>query len=349
MASLPSITKKLPPDFLKSLREGMIAGAVVLLLMAGWMVLRWQDTARNLQEDIPAKTAPISEAPPVNTGTKELDEALQSGRQITPLPPAPIEGLSEETPDGLSLPMTRISDDLSPFAAYKKPYEPVKGKPMIAFAVVDYGLSDALAHSMIDNLPAEVSFVLSPYAGDPVKWAAAARAYGHEFWLGLPMQGKDFGTGDTGPKTILKNAALEENRKRLFATMTMVQGYAGLVSQKDHVFGANEPDVAPLMEQVFGRGLAFVESNPDIAAFGLGKALEFNYPYGQNNFWLDADLRPDAIDHVLKAAALQATQKGRAIVFLHPYPISVKKMQDWISQAADSGIDVAPLSALIVE
>lgn len=327
----------------------MIAGAIVLTLILGWMVLRWQDTARHLQEDIPAKTAPISEAPPVNTGTKELDEALQSGRQITPLPPAPIEGLTEATPDGLMLPTTRISDDLSPFEAYKKPFTRTPGKPVIAFVIVDYGLSDALAHSMIDNLPAEISFVLSPYAADPVKWGKAARAYGHEFWLGLPMQGKSFGADDTGPKTILKNATQEENRRRLFSTMSMVQGYAGLVSQEDHAFGAADADAATLMEQVFGRGLAFVESNPSVPAFGLGKALEYGYPYGQNNFWLDKDLRPAAIDHVLKAAALQATQKGKAIVFLRPYPVSVKKMQEWISHAPDSGIDVAPLSALIVQ
>ncbi len=360
MARLLSIKEKLhrPPSngerrcasgFCRSLRDGVAGGFVIMLLLGGWMLMRWQDAAIDIQADIPAKSATIEKPRPENTGDDALDSALQTGRAFSPLPPAPLDGLTEETKEGIKLPLIRISDELSPFDAYRRPFKGDPAKPMISFVIIDYGLSDTLAQSLLDNMPADISFALTPYAASPGKWAAAARAYGHEFWMMLPMQSGDVSSIDNGPLALLRNAQNAENLRRLFSVMGAAQGYAGLIAGKDHVFSTDSANDKDLAEQIFGRGLAFVESNPGVTPYALQTAMEYKAPYAQNNFWLDADLNLDAVERTLHAAELFALRHGKTIVFLHPYPGIIKKLHEWVEKAPERGIQVAPLSALTEE
>ena len=329
-----------------SFRDGVVAGGVLLLLLSGWMLLRANDTAWKIQDQLPHKTASIEEQAKEPAKPVEAQPGLANPKNLNALAAAPIEGLFENF-EGRQLPIVRMADEMTPFQAYKKPFQPVAGRPIVSIVVVDFGLSDLLSKSILDNMPTDISLALSPYADEPSKWAAAARAYGHEFWITLPMQTKEFGSDDSGPSTLLLNAPEEENRKRLFGIMGDATGYAGFITQKGHEFTSEAASAAPILKQIYGRGLAMAESNPDIAAFGLSLAMQDGYPYAQNNFWLDEDLRPEAVDRKLKEFELQATQKGKAIAFIHPYPAVMNKVQDWVKEADSKGIQVAPLSAMV--
>lgn len=348
-----SVGKRIPTvrmnsPFAFAFRDGLVCGGIILLLLVVWMTVRSGDTAWKLQEQLPFKAAAIEEASkqqPVRV--TEEQPGLEGAKSVNALTAAPIEGLFESH-EGRQLPIVRIQDDLSPFNAYKRPFQAVAGRPMVSIVVIDFGLSDLLSKSILDNMPPDITLALTPYASEPFKWAAAARAYGHEFWMMLPMQTKEYGgREDSGPSTLLLNSSEEENRKRLFSIMGLVSGYAGIVSQKDHVFTPNADVNQPVMKQIFGRGLAFAESNPDVPALGLTLAMEDGYPYAQNNFWLDGDLRPEAIDRALGEFELQATRKGKAIAFVRPYPAVMNKVQDWAKGASERGIQIAPLSAMV--
>lgn len=333
-----------PSPFSKSLREGLFAGGIVFALLIGWIALRANDTAQSMQPLIPA-TSTVIELPKVTQQDPNApDEKLANARNIDALPAAPIEGLSENL-NGKILPLSRIQDDMTPFQAYKKPFTAIAGRSLVSIVIVDFGMSEKLSTSMLDNLPDEFSFVLSPYTPDAPKWASAARAYGHEFWMSLPMQSKS--ADDTGPNAILATAPLEQNETRLQNTLGAAVGYAGLVTEKDHILKSDDAGAAPLLKQVFGRGLALAESNPEIPAYGLSTAMESGFPYVQNNFWIDADLRPEQIDRALQDLELQATRKGKAVAFLHPYPVVIKKVQEWASGAESRGLQIAPLSAMV--
>jgi polysaccharide deacetylase 2 family uncharacterized protein YibQ len=346
---LPSFAGKVdgppPSTYAKSLREGLFAGVMLFALLLAWMFLRANDTARTLQPLIPAKSTAIEEPKVSQQAPNAPEQKLENPKHINALPPAPVEGLTENR-NGKILPLTRLQDDMSPFQAYKKPFTAVPGKALVSIVVVDFGLSEKLSTSMLDNLSPEISLVMSPYTAGAAKWASAARAYGHEFWISLPMQTKAFGTDDTGPTSILSNASLEQNQERLFNVLGSAVGYVGLVTEKDHVLKSDDVGAEPILKQILGRGLALAESNPEIPAYGLSKAMEAGHPYVQNNFWIDTDLRPDAIDRALKDVELQATRKGKAIAFLHPYPVTIKKVQEWIKDAEGKGIQIAPLSAM---
>jgi len=308
--------------------------------------MRAGDTAQKLQPLIPAKLIPL-EDPVKNAETDALDAKTPSANFSNPkmaaaLAPAPMEGLTE-TLNGKTLPIARIQDDMTPFMAYRKPFSPIAGRALVSIVVVDFGLSGKVAQSILDNMPDNVTLAMTPYAPDITKWATSARAYGHEFWLTLPMKTT---IGDSGPYTLAPAQSVDENQKRVTAVLGAVIGYTGLITEKDHLFTPEHAANGPILNQIFGRGLAIAESNPDIPAFGLSAALESGYPYMQNNYWLDADLRPAAIDMALQELEAQATRKGKAIAFIHPYPLVINKVQEWAATLDEKAIQLAPLSAM---
>ncbi len=263
--------------FAAALKQGLLYGSIFLGLLFIWMGLRGDETAYKLQSLIPGQNVEIAMPGPkakqeAQATTLTPEEELAKARALVALPPAPIEKLAENV-GGKLLPVSRIEDDMTPFLAYKYPFQPKPNVPMISFVIVDYGLSGKIAQTMLDNLPPEITFALTPYAEDAVKWGAAARAYGHEFWLSLPMQSRDLGQNDTGPEALMINAIPAENQARLLSVMGSVAGYAGLVTQKNHVFTKGDAQ-DPVLTQIFGRGLGMVESNPDMPAYGLSAAME---------------------------------------------------------------------------
>lgn len=340
---LPSLPGTSSP-YVKALYEGLFTGLILFILIVVWMTLRADDTATSMQHFVPVKVAAIEEpeiaVTPQDPNAPAL--GLQNAKNIHALTPAPIEGLSESK-DGRILPISRIEDDMTPFQAYKKPFTAEAGKNLVSIVVMDFGLSEKISTSMLENLSPEISMVISPYTADASKWASAARAYGHEFWISLPMQ---TAADDTGPNSLLVTASIEQNQTRLLNVLASTVGYAGLVTQKDHVLKPDDVGAPDILKQIFGRGVALAESNPSETAYGLSMAMESGYPYVQNNFWIDADLRPDYIDRALGELEMQAASKGKAIAFVHPYPVAMKKLQDWMSGAEERGIQFAPLSAM---
>ncbi len=340
------------------LGKGLFSGFAVFFLLFIWMFLRGPDTAMKMQGLLPSQIVQIGqgsegvskETPSHEDSANEPPElkALANGRKIEPLVPAPMEGLYE-TVAGKIMPVARMSDDLTPFIAYKRPHKAVEGRPQVSFVITDYGMSAKFSESMLKNLPPEVTLVISPYVADPTKWASAARAYGHEFWLTLPMQTEERLSIDAGPKAIGAKDTIESTGKKISGILSLAPGYVGVVTTRDHALVDSDITTSPVLKQIYGRGLAIAESNTDRAAWGLSEAMENAYPYVQNNYWLGDDLRVEAIAQTLRDIEGQATRKGKVIVFLPPYPILINRIMDWSDHADANGFQLAPLSAMVAQ
>lgn len=344
-------------DFIAGLVEGLIAGAAVLAILAGWLQYRADDTARKLQDEVPVESAPIlaagsPSAPSSQAGNgdgKENDlpaENLQEPSPTNGMATAPLDGLTEDV-NGMQLPVIRAADGVTPFEAYKRPFVKSDTHPSVSFVMVDYGLSDQISAAALERLPPDITLALSPYAENAVSKAQDARAEGYEIWLLLPMQTRTYGRDDSGPLTILSGpAAAPENMNRLRTLLGSAVGYAGIISQENHILSQDSADPS-VINEITGRGLGFAESNPDIPGYGLTEALKSGAPYVQNNIWIDAVMRPDDIDAALRQVEILAANKGHAVAFFHPTPLSISKVESWIEEAQSKGIVAAPLSAAV--
>lgn len=256
------------------------------------------------------------------------------------LTPAPIAAVSEETEHGL---LPKIAGNrLTPFQAYKKPY-PVAALhgPVIALGVSDFGLSHKNSASALQNLPAEVTLLISPYTPDLQHWIDNARASGFETWLNIPFETQAYPVQDTGSKTILKRSTLKLNMDRTLWALSQGAGYAGVYAQLDQTFTHSESMIKSLFTAIFMRGLGYMELDP------TGNPYVENISVAQNAPYINTDLvfapidTPEAIDALIAQAKIGRTAIGVTSLT----PNLVRELPSWIKKIKDHGITLVPLSA----
>lgn len=284
-------------------------------------------------------TGPNNDKPPIEEPAVVVN--LQG-----PLAAAPIPDLFESTPEGL-IPKARLEDGLTPFKAYKRPFAPTTSKPKISFVAVNVGMSRKRTEEMINDLPPTISLAFSPYAPDIKLLSDAARSAGHETWLMAPLENEGYPLNDPGPNTLLINASIEQNQARLLATMGSAVGYVGLVSWPGHIFKQKDVDTSPSVQQIFGRGLAVLDS-ATASDRDFGQRLAFNneFPFLKNNFWIDENLTDDEIKRQMISITDLATAKEQAVVLFYPYPRAIKAVLNWIDSPSAQGYELAPASYL---
>ncbi len=316
--------------------QGAIGWGVVLLLLIGWMGLRADETKTLLQSQMPSKAVLIESKAAASAAAQAPQEAQ------TPL----NERLAEEI-DGRLVPRADLTTGQTPFEFYRRPVTLLPGRSAVAVIFMNAGLAKTLTEKAITDLPEDITLAFSPYADVITMQAQAARESGKEIWLHLPLQNENYPNPDPGPATLLLNASLEQNASRLLDILSIMQGYPGLISYPDHAYTNVDPMVNPILRQVFGRGLGFVDGRIDRAFWGTPLALENQYPFAQVNVLIDPMEAPDMIEMKLKQAENLATKFGQAMIMTPLTPLTFAKVQNWTNTLENKSLQLVPVSALL--
>ena len=258
-----------------------------------------------------------------------------------------IPDLSEETAEG---PIPRMSGSgLTPFAAYKRPAEIAlaAGGPMIAVVVTGLGINEQGSLDAVDALPDEVTLAFAPYGRSLRTTVAAARTAGHEVMLEVPLEPFDYPQNDPGPHTMLTGETPRSNLDKLFWLMARFGGYFGVINNMGARFTASATDMAPIMEELGARGLAYLDdgsSNRSVAAQMSGAN---RVPYARAGQVIDANPARSAILSALADLESQALETGSAIGIVSALPISVQAVAEWTRALDAKGIALVPASALM--
>ncbi len=339
-----------------SLRVFLIGTGFVLVLFGSFLVFMSSKTNYVLtqrQARMPTKTVLIEriktaspDTLPFNQDTlsndprnavtsQDISAHTKNGRSLKQ---APFEGLTEETDEGL---LPKVSEKgLTPFHAYKRPFL-YKGGPIIALAIMDYGLSEESSKNAILKLPPDVTMIMSPYATEPDFWQEKARKTGHELWVHMPLQNENYPETDSGPKILLSNASIKHNQKNMDWLLSRTTGYAGVVSHSDGIFLRTPFMLQSILDTLSKRGLSYFEINPEGLLFIETKTLANKTPYARNNVLIDI-LTPEKMTKL----ETMALEKGYAVAVLSPVPKTLKSTESWVKILQDKGIQLAPLSTI---
>jgi polysaccharide deacetylase 2 family uncharacterized protein YibQ len=299
-----------------------------------------QQLEKTVQKPIPGTGIHSSKVQP-RPGLEQYEDLkkLSNGMVISP-----VKGLSETTEFGKA-PVKR-KDGLTAFDAYRRPFDSsLIDAPLISIAVTNLGLSSSATEAAIKELPANVSFILSPYADSLDFWINESRAHGHEVWLTLPMETQKYPLHDPGPHTLLINATVKENKRKLAWSYSQAEGYIGFVTEQEPVFMNAYNDMRPIINELYNRGIGFVDgsSNPPLIPQSI--ALGMNAPYATIDVWLDTEPKAEEIEKQLKKLEELADDRGFATGVIHAYPVSFEQIQKWLIELEHRGYILAPLSA----
>jgi polysaccharide deacetylase 2 family uncharacterized protein YibQ len=104
--------------------------------------------------------------------------------------------------------------------------------------------------------------------------------------------------------------------------------------------------MAPVMRELGERGLLYL----DDGSSARSKAAEIASgvtPFVRADLVLDADLSAAAIDDRLRQLQAIARERGYAVATATAFPVSVERIAAFVKAAADKGIAIVPLSAIL--
>ena len=318
----------------KSFATSLVGVVLFYTLISFYVSHNAAKTIESLNAKLPAETVHVEH---IKKNKSQLDNDYPHDKKAEL-----IDGLSEEAQYGL-IPKIRVADNLTSFRAYQTPFDfkNVANKPVIAFSLLDYGLSTKNSLLALEHLPAEVSFILSPDTKNPDKWVARAQQKGHEVWLYLPIQSKD--ANDQGTNTIFHHAPIVKKESALQKNLSKTLGYVGVATFADHTMDNEQGDYEGIIEQVFNRGLGILNLSEKSPKWISNKAFSKGAPYITTNIHaLKMKGEKESYDSI--EAYLQT--KDVAVVKIPSYPKTITSLADWIEKIARADYAIAPVSAI---
>ncbi|HEX8899677.1 divergent polysaccharide deacetylase family protein [Vitreimonas sp.] len=275
----------------------------------------------------------------------EAPEASRRPPPASPLPRAPIAGMTEPGPNGV-LPII-AANGRTPAQAYARPYTPVQGRPMIAIVIGGLGFNARATTQAIDELPAEVTLSFVPYANDLQGWIDRARARGHEVLIELPMEPFDPDADDTGPQTLLASATPQQNTARLEQLLSRAAGYFGVTNYQGARFATSAQASAPVVQQLRRRGLVFLSTGIGQRTALSVEAQRAGLPSTAADRIIDARREAEAIDDQLLNLEALALQNQSAVGAGFAYPVTMEQVGRWAREVESRGYELAPASAVL--
>lgn len=276
-----------------------------------------------------------------------VDDHATTAHTIKHIPTPVIDGLFEDTPFG-EVPVTRNSDGMTIFQAYKAPFIPqVDVKGLISIVVLDYGLSPSASETALERLPAAISFVASPYAASLQHQIDSAKSSSHEVWLDVPFQLHDFAENDTGPLTLMSGLNTTQNKARLYRALSLGHGYAGIVIQGTPAFDtANQNGFADLMTDLSRRGIAVstIGNHSNSLEDQISKAA---MPSSRSTILLDISTGDLAFLKSLEQLEKDALDHYISIAYVPSQPAAFRVIQEWANGLSAKKLQLAPLSEAI--
>jgi polysaccharide deacetylase 2 family uncharacterized protein YibQ len=164
---------------------------------------------------------------------------------------SPSELLSRYPPDPTAA-LPAGAENLPPWQRFGRSSTISPEARRVALVIIGLGWNRTDTVRAITGAPPEASLSFDPKAADLADWIAAARAYGHEVFLDLPLD------GTAGADGLAPEEKPEENLRRLNAMLAGAPKIAGVVVRGGEAFLANGAALQPILKHLEAAGLATV-------------------------------------------------------------------------------------------
>jgi polysaccharide deacetylase 2 family uncharacterized protein YibQ len=255
----------------------------------------------------------------------------------------PDPALIEETPEG-KLPIV-AADGTRPVDRYARPWSGARGT-RIAIVVGGLGLSQSGTQRALDTLPEEITLAFAATGNSLFRWMPVARRGGHELLLQVPFEPFDYPDNNPGRLTLLSSDEPATNLKRLHEAMGRMTNYTGVMNYLGGRFLADAEALEPVMRDISGRGLLFLDDASSAQSLTPDYAKAFGGPHAFADLLLDQEVSKSSVLKKLDELERIAYRKGTAIGVASAFDESIDAITEWARQAQGRGIEIVGVSVL---
>ncbi len=260
--------------------------------------------------------------------------------------PKPEEGSKEAA----SAPIEIESAPALPAGATPESIVPpaYNGKARLVVIITGMGLDHSLAEAAA-RLPPGVALSFSPYSNNLEQWIQSVRKVGHQALLDLPLEPEGYPLTDPGPLAILNDASKEKNLFRLKSLLTAAKDYTAVLAPEDETVTRSLVTALPLIDGLHKQGTTLIYNEKPANASLRQDAESVGLSIYPHFMVADETLSQEAIDGKLEEARKAVMEEGQTVLVVgHAYPLTVKRISAWLKKLHDAGLDVSPVSSVIV-
>lgn len=222
--------------------------------------------------------------------------------------------------------------------------------PAARIALIIDDLGDRLDYGRrAVELPGAVTYAFLPHTPYARRLAEAVHTSGREVMLHLPMESV---TGKRlGPGGVTLHMTEEDFRRTVAADLDSVPYARGINNHMGSLITRHPGHMNWLMQVIAERQqrqpLFFVDSLTTHASVARQLAYEHRVPNTERDIFLDNVREPEAIRHQFARLVFSAHEQGSALGIGHPYPSTLAVLEEMLSQLAEFGVELVPVSRLI--
>ncbi len=215
-----------------------------------------------------------------------------------------------------------------------------QGERSIALIIDDIGFNLGPLKELL-KINSPLAFAVLPYAPHAVAAAELIHEQGREIMLHLPMEPRG-GKEDPGPGALFRALPEVEIRKRVAEALAAVPYVVGANNHMGSAFMEDEEKLEIVLGELQSRGLFFIDSRTTSASRAGALAARSGIRFAARGLFLDNNQEQAVIFNNL-LEHLEKTAQTNTVIIGHPYPGTVKALQEAIPLLRSRGIRfVAP-------
>jgi polysaccharide deacetylase 2 family uncharacterized protein YibQ len=218
--------------------------------------------------------------------------------------------------------------------------------PRVAIIIDDLGYHFAAGRRAID-LPGPLAYAILPATPRGEALARLAYERGKEVLLHLPLQAvaRD---GWAEPGGIVLDMSRTAFGDAFSKALDSVPNAVGVSSHRGSLLTRHPGHMGWLMDEISSReGLFFIDSYTTHHSVALRIARESGVPAVKRDVFLDHDPSEPTIRRELERLKALARERGSAVAIGHPYPETLRVLEEALPALAEEGIELVPLSRLV--
>lgn len=198
----------------------------------------------------------------------------------------------------------------------------------------------------IINIPAALTISVLPKTLYSIKLARFANENNKEVMLHLPMQ--SIKHHQPSPGTLHLQMTQEEFKKQFDESLDSIPFVRGINNHMGSLLTSQTGHMSWLMDSLSQRGdLYFIDSRTTNKSVAGKMAVEYNIPNFSRDIFLDPDKKESTLQKQFDRFVNIINKHGYALAIAHPYPKTIKFLQQNVEKLKQQGIRLVPASYLI--
>ena len=222
---------------------------------------------------------------------------------------------------------------------------PVHAEKFASIIIDDVGNNLKNGQDII-NLPVALTISILPKTSYAKELARLAVKNHKEVMLHLPMQSVEH--HKHSPGTLDLHMTKHEFKQQLRLNLNSVPYVRGVNNHMGSLLTRHPGHMRWLMNELSHQGgLYFIDSRTTSKSIAEKIANEYKIPSLSRDFFLDPDNKENTLRRQFDRFIKKINQRGYAIAIAHPYPKTIKFLQNHLQELNEQGITILPVSKLV--